>query len=298
MNYRFLGKSTLQVSEISFGCMSLGDNQAVNNRLIGRAIELGINLFDTADMYQQGKNEISLGKSLAGIRPRVFISSKVGNQLRADGTGTDWNPNKKYILSAVDKSLERLQTDYIDLYLLHGGTIEDPIDETIEAFELLQEKGKIRFYGISSIRPNVIREYVTRSRISTVMMQYSLLDRRAEESCFSLLLKNGISVLARGALAKGILADKESSNYLNYTKNEVTALKIQLKKFADKENTMGQIALRYVLQQSVICSAVVGIRTILQLKEAVQAGNLGFLSADILSGLSQVLPANKYEQHR
>ena len=95
-----------------------------------------------------------------------------------DGTGT---LQKNIFSSAVDQSLKRLQTDYIDLYQLHGGTIEDPIDEMIEAFETLKAAGKIRYYGISSIRPNVIREYVKRSSIVSVMMQYSLLDRRPEE---------------------------------------------------------------------------------------------------------------------
>src|SRR6202034_3432729 len=97
-------------------------------------------------------------------------------------------------------------TDYIDLYQLHGGTIDDPIDETIEAFELLQQQGKIRYYGISSIRPNVISEYVQRSNIISVMMQYSLLDRRPEESCLQLLQQNNIGVLARGSVAGGLLA--------------------------------------------------------------------------------------------
>lgn len=298
MNYRFLGKSSLRVSEISFGCMSLGENQAANNQLIENAIGLGINFFDTADMYQQGKNEISLGESLVGKRSKVIISSKVGNQWRADGSGTDWNPKKQYILSAVDKSLNRLQTDYIDLYLLHGGTMEDPIDETIEAFEILQEKGKIRYYGISSIRPNLIREYVKRSHIITVMMQYNLLDRRAEETCFPLLLANGIGVLARGSLAKGILSNKAPVDYLNYKKEEVAALQSLLNNYADKDRTKAQIALRFVLQQSVIASAVIGIRTQDQLVEASLASNSGNLSTETMTGLSRLLAINQYEQHR
>src|SRR5699024_5881967 len=91
-----------------------------------------------------------------------------------------WDPRKQYIEEAVHASLKRLQTDYIDLYLLHGGTIDDPIDETIEAFENLKEKGLIRAYGISSIRPNVIRSYLKHSSIDAIMMQYSILDRRPE----------------------------------------------------------------------------------------------------------------------
>src|SRR5699024_6403991 len=102
-----------------------------------------------------------------------------------------WDPSKKHIKTAVKQSLQRLHTDYIDLYQLHGGTIDDPIDETIEAFEELKTEGLIREYGISSIRPNVIKQYIEKSSIRSVMMQYNLLDRRPEET-MRLLAKHGI----------------------------------------------------------------------------------------------------------
>ena len=145
--------------------MSLGENDEANSRLLNEAFDKGINFFDTADLYQKGFNETTVGKALKEKRKEVIIATKVGNQWREDGSGWDWNPNKAYIFSAVEKSLQRLQSDYIDLYQLHGGTIDDPIDETIEAFELLKQQGKIRYYGISSIRPNVIREWIKRSNI-------------------------------------------------------------------------------------------------------------------------------------
>ncbi|MBA4146169.1 MAG: oxidoreductase, partial [Cytophaga sp.] len=214
MNYHELGKSKIRVSGIALGCMSLGTDHEANHQLIHRAIEKGINFFDTADLYGKGENEITVGKALAAVRHQVVIATKVGNQLKADGSGWEWNPTKKYILEAVEKSLQRLQTDYIDLYQLHGGTIEDPIDEVIEAFEWLKQQGKIRIYGISSIRTNVIREYVKRSNIDSVMMQYSLLDRRPEESCLGLLAENKTSVLVRGSLAQGLLIDKPAAPYL------------------------------------------------------------------------------------
>ena len=128
--------------------------------------------------------------------------------MEQDQTGWSWDPSKSYIKEAVKQSLKRLGTDYIDLYQLHGGTIEDPIDETIEAFEELKAEGYIRYYGISSIRPNVIREYVKKSNIVSVMMQYSILDRRPEEEALPLLHEHGISVVTRGPLAKGLLSDK------------------------------------------------------------------------------------------
>ncbi|MET1055168.1 MAG: aldo/keto reductase, partial [Pedobacter sp.] len=198
MQYSIIGKSDLRISRVGFGCMSLTGSTRENEQIVQRALELGINFFDTADLYEKGENEKKIGDLLRSQRDQVVIATKAGNQWRADGTGWDWNPSKKHIIAAAEESLKRLQTDYIDLYQLHGGTIDDPIDETIEAFEQLKQHGKIRFYGISSIRPNVIREYVKKSGIVSVMMQYSLLDRRPEEECFGLLEEHNITVLSRG----------------------------------------------------------------------------------------------------
>src|ERR1700733_3678310 len=158
MEYSFLGKSDLKISRIGFGCMSLDPKDSNAVKILHRALDAGINYFDTADLYNKGENETMLGKAFQDVRHKLILATKVGNQWRDDGSGWDWNPSKKYILSAVDQSLKRLQTDHIDLYQLHGGTLEDPIDEIIETFELLKQQGKILYYGISSLRPNVIRE--------------------------------------------------------------------------------------------------------------------------------------------
>jgi aryl-alcohol dehydrogenase-like predicted oxidoreductase len=298
MLYRQLGKSGLQISEIGFGCMSLKENDPANESIIHRAIDYGINYFDTADIYHNGQNEICLGKAVRHKRNELIIASKVGNQLRKDGKGTDWNPRKDHILSSVEDSLKRLQTDYIDLYQLHGGTIEDPISETIEAFEMLQQQGKIRFYGISSIRPNVIREYVNRSKIVSVMMQYSLLDRRPEESCFELLEKNNISVLARGSVAKGLLIDKPAEDYLNYNLSDVSKAATAVDLLSNEKRSCAQTALRFVLAQKSVSSAVVGIRTLQQLEEAVRTVGTPRLTTDEIDYLKNILPVNYYEAHR
>ena len=306
MEYRILPRTGWKVSAISFGCMSLSmEHREKSMLLLQKAVDLGINYFDTADLYDQGENEVLVGKALRSKRQALYLATKVGNQPRPDGTGWDWNPSKAYILEAAAHSLKRLQTDYIDLYQLHGGTINDPMDETIEAFELLKDQGKIRAYGISSIRPNVIREYVARSNIASVMMQYSLLDRRPEENCLELLRENGIGVMVRGAVAKGLLVDKPPKAYLGYTLEEVKQMSNAVKHVssyrsegATADRTPAQTALQFVLQNQAVCSVVAGMRTKEQLKENLGALDTSTLTDNEIRQLSTVLEPNIYSDHR
>jgi len=297
MKYNTLGKTSIKISEIGYGCMSLKNDDATNEQLLNIALDKGINYFDTADIYEDGLNEITVGKAFRQKRKQVVIATKAGNVRRADG-GLDWNPSKQHILAAAEKSLERLQTDYIDLYQLHGGTIDDDIDETIEAFELLKVQGKILAYGISSIRPNVIKEYVKRSNISSVMMQYSLLDRRPEESCLQLLQDNKISVLARGGVAQGLLTGKPAQPYLDYTAQQVKVAADAINHVAGKRKTTVQVALQYVLQHPAVNSAVVGMRTTEQLQDALSVDKAVPLTSKEVQYLQQSLPINFYTQHR
>jgi aryl-alcohol dehydrogenase-like predicted oxidoreductase len=298
MEYGLLGKSDLNISRIGFGCMSLDPLDPDGENILHRAMDAGINYFDTADMYHKGQNEVMLGKAFRDKRKGLILATKVGNQWRGDGSGWDWNPSKKYILTSIDQSLARLQTDYIDLYQLHGGTLDDPIDEVIEAFELLQSAGKIRYYGISSIRPNVIREYVNRSSIVSVMMQYSLLDRRPEEEMLSLLKKNQIGVLARGTVAKGLLISKPAEHYLNYSAEQVIKAATSVKLVSGNGSNPLETSVHFVLQNPSVTSAVIGIRTEKQLREALAIRSYHLLSEDQLEKLRNMLPANKYIDHR
>lgn len=310
MEYRKLGNTDMLIGRISFGCMSLKPDASNNEYLIHQAVDAGINFFDTADLYNKGVNEVLVGKALKEKRDQVFIASKVGNKWRADGTGWDWDPSKKHIITAVEESLARLATDHIDLYQLHGGTLEDPIDETIEAFELLKEQGKIRYYGISSIRPNVIRRWIEKSNPSSVMMQYSLLDQRPAEQCLDFLRERGIGVLARGSLAQGLLAGKPGKPYLNRSEEEVKKASAALSALANAERSKSSVAVRYVLHHPAITSAVVGMRSMEQLSDLLTVvGNLadeeyreleaaGDLLDQEVEQLEAAVPPNLYQEHR
>ncbi|GGA30445.1 aldo/keto reductase [Paenibacillus physcomitrellae] len=302
MNKNQLGTSDLLVSEIGFGCMTIGTEEQTGVRLIHEALDRGINLLDTADLYDSGRNEEIVGLALKGRRQDVILATKVGNRRIPDHEGWVWDASKAYILSAVKESLRRLQTDYIDLYQLHGGTLDDPIDETIEAFEQLKKEGLIRHYGISSIRPNVIREYVSRSSIVSVMNQYSILDRRAEEEVLPLLEKNGISVIARGPVASGNLADggeqKAAKGYLDYNESELLEIRSKLAQVAAGTCTLSQLAIRYSLAAPAVASAIAGASSLKQLDENVGASAIPPLSDKVLGQIRQISRANRYTQHR
>lgn len=297
MKYRQLATTGAKISEVGFGCMSLSSNAEQENiAILQQAAGQGINYFDTADLYDNGSNELIVGKALKEMRNDVVIATKVGNQWRTDGSGWDWNPQPDYIMKAIEQSLKRLRTDRIDLYQLHGGTLDDPIDDIIETFEKLRTQGKILHYGISSIRPTVIAEYVKRSSMVSVMTQYSLADRRPEEETLPLLQKNNISIFVRGALAQGLLVDKPAKEYLGYDKSEIARLKEAVNKHSSTSRTPAQTAVQFVLGDPAVTSAIIGIRTREQLAEVTTTCEP--LSEEELSNLKSTIATNHYEQHR
>ncbi|MBY0597443.1 aldo/keto reductase [Bacillus bingmayongensis] len=304
MKKRQLGNSDLYVTEMGLGCMSLGIDEHEAIRIIHEAMDLGINFFDTADLYNYGLNEEFVGKALKGKRDQIVLTTKVGNRWTEEKNGWSWDPSKSYIKAEVKESLRRLQTDYIDLYQLHGGTIEDPIDETIEAFEELKQEGAIRHYGISSIRPNVIREYAKRSNIVSVLMEYSLLNRRPEE-WFSFLRDNQVSVIARGPLAKGLLTDNnerkiekvKEKDYLSYSHDELTNTLATVKEIT-KARSLTETAFQYCLHDPVVAAVIPGASSTRQLRENVQANNQSPLTTEEYKQIQSAVKYTTYALHR
>ncbi|MGG6310721.1 aldo/keto reductase [Paenibacillus macerans] len=300
MKMNRLGSSELIVGEIGLGCMSLGTEESNAIAIVHEALERGVNLLDTADLYDGGRNEEIVGKAIRGRRDRVVLATKVGNRRIPGREGWSWDASKAHILSAVKDSLRRLDTDYIDLYQLHGGTIEDPIDETIEAFEQLKHEGVIREYGISSIRPNVIREYVSRSALVSVMNPYSIVDRRGEETVFPLLQEQRIGVIARGPLASGALAANRRTDkgVLDYELAELLELRRRLQELETPERSLTQLAIRYSLAHPAVAAAIPGASSREQLLQNLAAAEVPELTAEEVETVRRLSKANVYTLHR
>ena len=301
MKQNTLGRSSVRVGEVGYGCMSLGHDHQENVKLLHRALELGVTFFDTADLYDQGFNEESVGRAFRGMRDQVVIATKVGNRWRENGSGWDWDASPAYLRRAVEGSLKRLQTDYLDLYQLHGGTLGDDIDGVIEAFEDLQTRGLIRAYGVSSVRPNVVRRWVERSNMASVMTQYSLLDRRPEEAVLDSLHQHGVSVIARGPVARGILsgdgAAKVRNGFLDHTPETLEQAWAALHALQTPTRTMAQSALRYALAHPAVATVVPGASSAEQLEENAGAAGVTLGEAE-LAALRALPTGTLYTQHR
>ncbi|AXH98817.1 aldo/keto reductase [Sporosarcina sp. PTS2304] len=299
MKLRTLGSSELLVSELGLGCMSLPAELEPARYVLEAAMDSGINYFDTADLYDKGINEEIIGNVLKEHRQDLIIATKVGNKWTPDKEGWTWDASREYIMEAVKDSLHRLQLDYIDLYQLHGGTMEDSVDETIEAFEELKKEGIVREYGISSIRPNVIERFLKNSTAVSVMMQYNLLDRRPEEY-FSMITQFGASVVTRGTLAKGLLTDEgnkrveKMDGFASYRQDDLQQTVQALSKETDD---MHAYALAFALRPKAVASALIGSRTVEQLQQSVDAYQTT-TDPQLVEKLMQSTIQHRYEQHR
>ncbi|CUY01036.1 aldo/keto reductase [Staphylococcus epidermidis] len=268
-------KSGIEISELGLGCMSLGTDYKKAQPIIESAIDNGITYFDTADIYDQGVNEEIVGKALKKYQDRddIVIGTKVGNRLTDDGHMT-WDPSKKHIKESVKGSLKRLGLNHLDLYQLHGGTIDDPLDETISAFDELKREGYIRAYGISSIRPNVIDYYLKNSQIETLMSQFNLIDNRPE-SLINDVHDKQVKILARGPVFKGLLTSKSvdvidekfKNGVLDYTQDELGSTIASIKEL---ESNLTALSFKYLTSHDAMGSIIVGASSVEQLEENVR----------------------------
>jgi aryl-alcohol dehydrogenase-like predicted oxidoreductase len=210
---RKLGDQGLEVSAIGLGCMGMSfaygkADEAESLRTLHRSLELGINFWDTAEIYGPFKNEVLLAKALAGRRNKVIVATKFAWRFAPDGTRIGLDGSRNNMRQAIEGSLKRLGTDYIDLFYQHRLDPNTPIEETVSSMSELVKEGKVRYIGLSEVGPVTIRKAHKIHPLTAVQSEYSLWERRVEEKVLPILLELGIGFVAYSPFGRGFLAGK------------------------------------------------------------------------------------------
>ncbi len=303
MEYVNLGRTGLKVSRICLGTMTYGTSkwrpwvldEEPSRPFISRAIELGINFFDTADMYSLGVSEEVVGRALRDFSKRddVVIATKAFYPM-SDGLN-DRGLSRKHLLSAVESSLRRLGTDYIDLYQIHRWDSQTPIEETLTTLDRIVRSGKARYTGASSMMSWQFAKALYTSdrlgleRFASMQNHYNLIYREEEREMLPLCADEGVAVVPWSPLARGFLAgnrrspsdgDTERSrtdafaHKLYYAPEDFTVAERVAGVAKERGVSAAQVALAWVLQQPTVTSPIVGATRMEQLEQAVAAVNI------------------------
>jgi aryl-alcohol dehydrogenase-like predicted oxidoreductase len=330
MNYKLLGQTGLKVSELCLGTMTFGENfygiavvdQPGANAMVARALEAGINFFDTADVYSYGESETVLGQALKDCRverDKAIIATKVRSAMSEAATAGTGDVNnvglsRQHTFSSVEKSLQRLGTDYIDLYQVHGWDVLTPIEETLRALDDLVRQGKVRYIGCSnwSARHLMKALYLSRAHdwagFVSLQAYYSLVGRDLEHELLPLCREESVGVLPWSPLSGGFLSGKYSRENPNPEGARRTGFQFPpideargfdaveaLERIAkEKGVTVAQVALAWLLAQSGVTSIIIGANKMSQLEDNLKAADLGLSSAEIEVLSATTAPAAQY----
>ena len=309
METRRLGGQGLQVSQQGLGCMGMSEfygagDDAESTAVIHRALELGVTLLDTADMYGPFANERLVGAAIADRRERVVLATKFGNVRGENGEHLGIRGDAAYVREACDASLRRLGVEHIDLYYQHRVDQEVPIEETVGAMAELVAAGKVRYLGLSEAAPETIRRAHAVHPISALQTEYSLWTRDVERKILPTVRELGIGFVAYSPLGRGFLSGRWSSpeeisaddfrrrnprfQAENFDRN--MAIVARVRELADaKGATPAQLALAWVMARGEDIVPIPGTKRVRWLEENVAASELELTPDDLLQ-LDQAAP--------
>lgn len=311
MQYRQLGSAGVRVSTIGLGTNQFGGkvDQAGVNNILDAALDLGINLLDTADVYQQGRSEETLGVALAGRWDKFVLATKFCSPM---GQGTnDKGASRYHIMAGVEASLRRLQSDYIDLYQIHRWDETTPIEETLRALDDLVRSGKVRYIGASNFaawqlaRANTIAEFRGWSPFVSIQNHYHMFERDQEREIIPYCNAHRVGILPYFPLAGGFLTGKykrgeaapagsrgENSPYVQKYMTEANFTKVEkLTAWAEERgHTMGDLAHAWLLAQPAVSSVISGATKVDQIQANAKAGDWQ-LTVEELTAVNEILGA-------
>lgn len=305
MNYKTLGKTGEKLSAIGLGCMGMSfaygqADEQESIRTLHKALDSGINFWDTADMYANGKNEELISKVLVPNRDKIFIATKFGFRFKNNEAGpsnsanTYFDGSPEWIRQAVDNSLQRLRIDTIDLYYAHRVDPNVPVEETVGAMAELVKAGKVRYLGLSEASAESIRKANAIHPIAALQSEYSLLTRDVEESILPVVRELGISLVPYSPLARGLfnnineVQQLEDSDFRKslpryqeaYLENNKSLAKELNELAASKGITGSQLALAWVLAQGDDIIPIPGTKRVKYLEQNIEAASVTFTETE------------------
>jgi aryl-alcohol dehydrogenase-like predicted oxidoreductase len=316
MEQRAFGRTGLEVSAVGFGCWEIGGGYGSIeaqefNRAVSRALDLGVNCFDTAEGYGMGASERALGEALGSRRDEAIVVSKFGMNYRDKPNLRD--SSRERVVATIDKTLKNLGSDWVDVYLVHWPDRLTPFEETMEALDGLVREGKVRFVGLSNFKRNEIEACMRVRRVDVVQYGWHLFDRRMQREIFPYCQEQGIGVMAYGSLGYGLLTGTFTAetqfgadDWRSRAGGSMAGMRLfdalfgaesfprnlevveELKGLAGKYGrSLPQLALRWATSNPAVSTSLVGCRNVAEVED--NAGAIGWsISDEDLAGIDAI----------